>query len=116
MISLSPDVLLATFLAVLGMAVSVVIWAASTHAARVQAREARMMGEGIIDSAAVEQIRRVYESAIGQLESEVERLKKQALQFEQRAISLEAEVRRLRARLSPEGHTDPGIPRIEPGS
>jgi predicted RNase H-like nuclease (RuvC/YqgF family) len=94
---IDTNLLFSFILGLLGIIVSVVIWAASTHAARVTAREARLSRESLVDIETLNQIKAVYESAIQQLEAEVGRLRSEARQFEQRALALEAELHQLRA-------------------
>jgi|SRR5215469_10697204 len=93
------NLLFSFILGILGILVSVVIWAASTHAARVQAREARLSREALIDVETLNQIKKVYESAIAQLEDEVRRLRAEARTFEEKALALETELQHLRDRI-----------------
>lgn len=94
------DVLLSFFLAVLGILVSVVIWAASTHAARIQARESRAVkSEGAIDLEALHSVIKVYETTIQQLEDEVRRLREEARSFQEKAIGLQAELQHFREKM-----------------
>jgi phage shock protein A len=99
---IDTNLLFSFILGLMGIVISVVIWAASTHAARVQAREARLSREALIDVDTLNQIKRVYESAIQQLEEEVRRLRVEARTFEEKAINMERELSRLRDRLGQE--------------
>lgn len=111
---IDPNLLLTVFLGLLGIVVSVVIWAASTHAARVQARESRLARENLIDVQTLNEVKRIYESAIQQLEGEVGRLRAEARKFEERAIHLESELAHLRERLKDEDGITASEPMITP--
>lgn len=101
------NLLFSFILGLLGIIISVVIWAASTHAARVQAREARLSREALVDIETLNQIKKVYESAITQLEDEVSRLRVQARTFEERALTLDRELAALKKFIAENGHPDP---------
>src|SRR5436190_21437013 len=82
------------------LAVSIIIWVASTHAARESGnQESPRAILAKVDSEAYERARSIYEGAIDQLESEVQRLQSQltdqSTRFSHELSNFQAELMRL---------------------
>lgn len=94
---MDPGVLISLIVAVLGVAITIVIWIASTRAVRVQQAETNPAAYlRSVDEDAYERARKIYEGAIDQLESEVVRLNSQVRDLQNEVIRLNSDVVRLR--------------------
>jgi predicted RNase H-like nuclease (RuvC/YqgF family) len=97
---MDPTTILTIAIGFLGVAISIVIWLASTHASRVQEHENTPSAYlKQVDMEAYERARKIYEGAIEQLESEITRLQSQLREFQTEVAQLTTEVTRLRSRL-----------------
>jgi len=108
---MGEGVLISILLAAVSIGITIAIWVASTHAAKVTAEnESPPAILRKVDADAYERARRIYEGAIEQLESEVNRLQqqlseqntraeRQAREFEVKVAALNAEVGRLLAKI-----------------
>ena len=94
---MDSSTLLAVSIGLIGIIISIVIWLASTRAAKISEREATPSAYlRKIDEEAYERARKIYEAAITQLESKIERLNKQVHDFQNEVSMLNSEVIRLR--------------------
>lgn len=76
-------------------AISVAVFFAATHAARIQAEAASRSTRETVDAAAYERAKQIYESAIDQLEQELTRMRSRLLEFEQEVNLLRGQVAHL---------------------
>ena len=96
---MDPGVVISIILAVLGVAITIVIWIASTRAVRIQQAQAGPSALlRSVDEDAYERARKIYEGAIDQLESEVVRLNDQVRGLQDEVLRLNSEVIRLRGK------------------
>jgi len=101
---MDPNILLAIVLAFIGIGISIVIWLASTHAAKIQEQNATPSAYlKSVDAEAYERAKRIYEAAIDQLQDEVDRLNQQLRDFQAEILRLNSEVLRLRRKMIDNG-------------
>jgi peptidoglycan hydrolase CwlO-like protein len=93
---MDPVVIISIVLALITIAVSITVFFASTHAARIQAEETRRNAREAVDAAAYERAKKIYESAIAQLEAEVARMRAQVREFEAETTHLQLQISSLR--------------------
>ena len=97
--ALDPGTVLGVGLAVLGTVISIVIWLASTKAARITAEESSPSAYlQKVDQEAYERARRIYEAAIDQLENELNRVNNMARDLQEQVVKLNIELLNLRAK------------------
>jgi HAMP domain-containing protein len=99
---MDAGVLVSLIVAIIGVAITVVIWLASTRAVRPQSNILRS-----VDEDAYERARKIYEGAIDQLETEVVRLNTQVRELQSETIKLNGELARLRGLGHHSGDTPP---------
>ena len=122
--ALDPGTVLGVGLAVLGTVISIVIWLASTKAARITAEESSPSAYlQKVDQEAYERARRIYEAAIDQLENELNRVNNMARDLQEQVVKLNIELLNLRAKnlgvssgLSPSPAPDTSNPIGDSGS
>lgn len=84
----------------ISLAVTIIIYIASTHAVRVQTENSNPNAVlSRVDAEAYDRAKRVYEAAIDQLEEETVRLQSQSRDLQAEVLRQSAELARLRARL-----------------
>lgn len=106
--------LIAIILAVLGVAITIVIWIASTRAVKLQeAGGSPSAYLRSVDEEAYERARKIYEGAIDQLEREVVRLNGQVREFQVEMVQLNTEVIRLRSKGRRELDDSGPLPKVD---
>lgn len=96
---MDPGTLIALIVGVVGVAITIIIWIASTRAVRFQEAQASPAAYlRSVDEDAYERARKIYEGAIDQLESEVIRLNSQIRDFQEEIRHLNSEIIGLRGR------------------
>lgn len=114
-IQIDPGVALGSGLGVMSIVIAVVIWLASTRAARIAETEATPSSYlRKVDEEAYERARRIYEAAIDQLEDELRRVSSQARDLQLEVQRLNYELIRVRRKLVRGDDTDPDIPVVPP--
>lgn len=110
-----PGTALAVGLGIMSIVIAIVIWLASTRAAKIaEAEETPSAVLRKVDEEAYERARKIYEAAIDQLEDELSRVNTMARDLQAEVYRLNKELIRVRARLRPDDQDDPSGP-ISPG-
>jgi len=113
---IDPGTALGVGLGIMSIIIAIVIWLASTRAARVaEAEQTPSAYLRKVDEDAYERARKIYEAAIDQLEDELARVNTMARDLQAEVYRLNTELLRVRSRLRPEDVSDPSGP-ISPGS
>lgn len=106
-IQIDPGVALGSGLGVMSIVIAIVIWLASTRAAKIAESEQNPSAYlRRVDEEAFERARKIYEAAIDQLEDELRRISGQARDLQLEVQRLNAELVRVRRKVHPDDDTD----------
>lgn len=112
-IQIDPGVALGSGLGVMSIVIAIVIWLASTRAARIAEVETNPSAYlKKVDEEAYERARKIYEAAIDQLEDELRRVSSQARDLQLEVQRLNLELIRVRRKVRPDDDTNPRIPPV----